>query len=93
MYNSCDILDKKTELKKQYKMLFVREFRITKRIENLTQKNKEMTVETITIIFFRNVIAFFITSFFRLEILSSIVILFVWQEKLWEHSEGMFFFG
>lgn len=29
-------------------MLFVREFRITKRIENLTQKNKEMTVETIT---------------------------------------------
>ena len=29
-------------------MLFVREFRITKRIENLTQKNKEMTVEYIT---------------------------------------------
>lgn len=29
-------------------MLFVREFRITKRLENLTQKNKEMTVETIT---------------------------------------------
>jgi len=48
LYNSCDILDKKTELKKQYKMLFVREFRITQKIESLTQKNKEMTVETIT---------------------------------------------
>lgn len=48
LYNACNILDKKQELLKQYKMLSVREFRITKKIENLENKNKEMTVEHIT---------------------------------------------
>lgn len=48
IYEACDIIDKKDELKKQYKMLSVREFRITKKIETLKQKNKEMTVEYIT---------------------------------------------
>lgn len=48
LYQNCDIDDTEAELKKQYKMLCVREFRITKRIENLQNKNKEMTVEYIT---------------------------------------------
>ena len=48
LYQSCEITDKVTEIKKQYKMLSLREFRITRRIKELQNKNKEMTIENIT---------------------------------------------
>lgn len=48
LYQQCDIADKKEELKKQYKILTIREFRIMKKSKELQDKNKEMTIEYIT---------------------------------------------
>lgn len=48
LYKQCDIADKKEELKKQYKILTIREFRIMKKSKEVQDKNKELTIEYIT---------------------------------------------